>query len=195
MQILAATLRVLRREGAGVSTARIAAEAKCSKETIYSWFGDRGGLFAQLVLEQSAATNAALVKAIGAEDDGFEAVLTRFGMALLDLLTGEASIAIHRAAMAEATADSASLGAILQSSGGDDVSEIMVSMLENARSNGQVTYSDPKEALGTFVGLVMRDTQTRCLIGLDARPDGPEMQVLAEQAVDRFKKIYGPVAG
>jgi len=198
-QILSATLRLVRHEGVGVSTARIAAQANCSKETIYNWFGSREGLFEALVREQCVAMNDALSRAVsmavsGAMEggaSGSEAALLRLGMAMLDLMTGEASLATHRLAMAQATSTQAPLGDVLQA-GGRDAVRLIGNLLQQAQRDGVIAFDDLDDAVGLFVGLVLRDVQIRCLTGAQARPDGEEMRMRAQEAVERLKIIYAP---
>ena len=43
-EVLDAVLALMVEEGTGFSTARVARRARCSKATLYKWFGDRHGV-------------------------------------------------------------------------------------------------------------------------------------------------------
>lgn len=191
-EILAAVLRVLRDHGInGASTARIAAEANCSKETIYNWFGDRAGLFGALISEQSKAVNAMLVGSI--KDSGDAKVdLTNFAAALLDLLTGEASLLINRAAIGE-MGNGNELAAILLAKGRSETSPLVMDLLNQARDQGLITFEDGTEVFSVFFGLIIGDRQIHSLLGGEgARPDGKDMKQIAEKAVGRLILIFRP---
>ena len=195
-EILAAVLRVLREQGiSGASTARIAAQANCSKETIYNWFGDRAGLFAALISEQSKAVNVMLAGSIEKHAEhsvDVKADLTNFAAALLDLLTGEASLLINRAAIGE-IGNGNKLAATLLTKGRGKTSPMVINLLEQARDQGLMEFDDSSEVFSIFFGLIIADRQIRTLLGDEAaRPDGKDMRQLAEKAVSRLFLIFGP---
>lgn len=118
--LLAAARAVLAEKGyTGASMLEIARRARASKETLYSHFGDKRGLFEALILDNAAEVNAALAAAL---EDGAaavpERVLPRFCLALQKLLLGEAALVVNRAAIAEAAAEP-TLGRLLVDKGRD----------------------------------------------------------------------------
>lgn len=57
-EILSAAFELLRDGDVDAArTAKIAARAQCSKETLFTWFGDRDGIFADRIETQSARFN------------------------------------------------------------------------------------------------------------------------------------------
>lgn len=101
---------------------RVAEEAHTSKETLYSWFGDKAGLFKQLVAREARAVNEELGAALAGHEEGGDAgaLLVRFGSNVLALLLGPRSPAINRAAIAAATT-SPELDRILASQGRETI--------------------------------------------------------------------------
>ncbi len=98
--VLAAALRLLEQGGVpAVTTAALAREARCSKETLYGLFKDRDDILAALVSRQSARLNE-LLEGMGGEAQPLEALVDA-GARLLDLLTSEAFLAINRGALAD----------------------------------------------------------------------------------------------
>ena len=70
-EILDAAFSVLAERGyRGASTREIAVRARASKETLYSWFGDKRGLFEELIRRQAEGVGEALSASLerGAEE-------------------------------------------------------------------------------------------------------------------------------
>ena len=191
-QILSATLRLLRRHGTGITTAQIAAEAHCSKETLYNWFKDRDGIFLTLVEEQAQAMSDALAKSI-AKTDGmtFRDKLEACCIALLDLMTGEAVIAVNRAAMAQACRERADLGLAVIDDWQARVAVPFQAVIDEGVISGAVRIADVGEAFDTLTALLLGDRQRRLLLGEESRPAGDDMANMAAMAVSRWMRIYG----
>jgi len=66
-ELVSAALRVIRREGPGVSMERLAAEAGVTKPILYRHFGDRAGLHAAVLDEVFTGLGAGIDAALGAE--------------------------------------------------------------------------------------------------------------------------------
>src|SRR5918997_1842348 len=77
----------------------IAERARASKETLYSWFGDKRGLFEELIRRQAEGVGEALSASLerGAEEPAV--VLRAFAVELLRLLLGEQAVVIKREAI------------------------------------------------------------------------------------------------
>ncbi len=187
--ILSAVLALLREGGVeNVTTARIAARAHCSKETLYAWFGDRAGIFQALVVEQSAHINAMLERETAGNAPPRD-VLVRAGAALLDLLTGEASLAINRAAMADG---SGGLAEDLRSQGRGRSVPLFTTLIERLQDEGTLAAGDALAQYATFYGLLVGDRQIRALLGdRTARPAAGDFETIAAQAVDGLIAIHG----
>ena len=189
-EILAATLLVMRKFGAnGATTSRIAAEANCSKETLYRWFGDRQGLLASLARAQMENAIGTLTHVTNQEGSGREA-LVQFGATLLDLLTGEPAILIHRVAIGEG----GQLARLVLENHKQTIAAIGIEILCEVRSAGVIKFDNSDEAYDLFCALVLNNRQMDCLLGdANGRPPGNDMFDIAEQAVDRFLLIYSPL--
>jgi AcrR family transcriptional regulator len=191
-EILEATLSTLTERGyAGTSTAEIARRARTSKETLYAWFGDKAGLLEAMVRAQAGAINEELSAALGDPAAAPQPVLAAFARNLLRLLTGPASVAINRAAIAEA-GRSAELGRILAASGRDRTGPLLVRYLKAQHEAGALEAPDPREAFEVLVGLTLRDLQVRVLMGAEEPPSEAEIARRADRAVALFLSLYGP---
>ena len=190
-QILSATLRLLRRHGSGISTAQIAAESNCSKETMYSWFGDREGIFLALAQEQAEAMSAALHSSLRkSENETFQNKIHKSCVSLLDIMTGEALIAVNRAAMAESCREKADLGLTILDDWQARITQPMLDLIEEGRAEGIVEFSDPAEALDILMGLLIGDRQRRLLLGEYARPDFAAMESHSEKAANMWIRLH-----
>ena len=189
-EILAVVLDILKRDGAdGLSTAAIAAAARCSKSTLYALFGSRAGILSALISQQSRTVNLMLAREFGDDDDP-RARLANAGAALLDLLTGEASLAINKAAMADASGD---LGALLLREGRGRTAPLFAELIGRLQAKGDLGAGDGGAIFATFHGLLVGDRQIRLLLGdRSARPAGPAFATIASEAVEHIALLYPP---
>lgn len=165
----------------------IARRANASKETLYSWFESRDGLFAAMIQHNADQTaervGAALADASAA--DGLD-TLTVFGGNLLRLLTDRRSLILNRAAMTIP-----SLASELLASGRHRVGPIVERYLLRLDELGLITIDDAAAAFETFYGLLLRDTQIRCLLG-EPPPTPEQISARADEAVRQFVTLHPP---
>lgn len=174
---------------AGCTTGAIAKRVGASKETLYSWFGDKAGLFAALVERQAEATNDR-VRAALTRDGDVRATLRDFAGNLLGLLLGRESLAINRAAIAELST-APELAERLLAHGRHRTGPLVESYLARQAALGHLRIGDPADAFQMLYGLIVQDLQIRALLG--EPPPPPE--AIAEQAtvaVDRFLALTAP---
>ena len=167
---------------------RVAQRAHSSKESLYAWFGSREGLLAEVVRQQSAATNDAVEQALSSDEPPAQ-VLRRLATSLLDLLTGDASVALNRAAMS-----SPALAATLLEHGRHTTGPMVERYLAGLSDAGHLPVPHPGEAFRLLYGLVVQDSQIRVLLG-EPRPDAAARQRQAATAVERFLTLQALQAG
>ncbi|MDH3680935.1 MAG: TetR/AcrR family transcriptional regulator [Acidimicrobiia bacterium] len=163
----------------------IASRAGASKETLYSWFGSRDGLFTAMI-EQNADSSAERVAAALAGDADPEVTLIGYATGLLTLLTDRRSVALNRAAMT-----SPDLAKILLASGRHRVGPIVEQYLARLGAAGWLRIDDPSEAFTLLYGLVVRDTQIRVLLG-EPPPSRSAVAARAETGVRNFMALTKP---
>jgi AcrR family transcriptional regulator len=185
--VLAAALRLLEQGGVpAVTTAALAREARCSKETLYGLFKDRDDILAALVSRQSARLNE-LLEGMGGEAQPLEALVDA-GARLLDLLTSEASLAINRAALAD---PSGALSRVLVEAGRNRTAPLLMRLLEAARRSGHFDFPDAAEAYRAFYGLLIADRQIAALHRVEgSRPDPETRLALARRAVRDLALLF-----
>ncbi len=178
--VLDATEAALLDEGYDkVTMLAIARRAGASKETLYSWFDNRDGLFVALI-ERNADRSSAAIDAALSSGEPIQATLTGFATGLLTLLSSPPSIALNRAAM-----QSPELSARLLASGRHRVGPLVERYLSAQHDAGEINAPDAAVAFETLYGLVIRDAQIRVLLG-EAAPSARVIKRQAAVAVDQF---------
>ncbi len=172
-------MELLEQGAEGVTMLSIARRAGASKETLYSWFGSRDGLFSAMIVSNADATASRIATAL----DGGAApcdTLAAFGAGLLRLLTDQRSLALNRAAMTNPV-----LASELLASGRHRVGPIVEAYLAAVSASGALSVLDPPTAFETFYGLVVRDTQIRVLLG-EPGPSAAAIHRRAAAGTDQF---------
>lgn len=188
-EILLAALAVLAEHGyRGASTREIAARAHASKETLYAWFGDKRGLFEELIRWQAARLGAALSPSLERDDAPGE-VLRAFAVELQHLLLGERAVIINRAAIAEAATDP-TFAEVLAEQGRGGIAPKLARYLERQHDAGRLAIEDAATAVEMLIGLVIGDRQVRRLLGVLPMPDGDEIEARADRSVAAFLLVY-----
>lgn len=157
----------------------IARRAGASKETLYSWFGSREGLFSAMIVANADSTAQRVADALDGDDPPRD-TLEAFGAGLLRLLTDQRSLALNRAAMTNPV-----LASELLASGRHRVGPIVEAYLAAVSASGALEIVDPQSAFETFYGLVIRDTQIRVLLG-EPRPSAVAIGRRAAEGTDQF---------
>ena len=157
----------------------IARRAGASKETLYSWFGSRDGLFSAMIVSNADATAERVASAFEGTDEPRD-TLASFGAGLLRLLTDPRSLSLNRAAMTNPV-----LASELLASGRHRVGPIVEAYLAKTSASGALAVADPSSAFEAFYGLVIRDTQIRVLLGEPA-PSAAAIRRRAAIGTDQF---------
>lgn len=163
----------------------VAKRAGASKETLYSWFGNKVGLFTTLI-EENGERAAVRIRAALDDDGDPREVLTGFCVGLVTLLTAEQGVALNRAAMT-----APDLATILLASGRHRVGPIVEEYLARLDEQGVIAVDDPADAFTLLYGLAVRDVQIRVLLGED-QPPQEEIVARATAAVDAFLRLTAP---
>lgn len=181
-RIEAAAYAVLAQKGyKGASMLAIAKAAKASNETLYKWYGDKTGLFAQMIKSNTSRVEAALLAA-RQEALAPPQMLTAIGCALLEMVTAPNAIALNRAAAGDVTGQ---LGPLIAAEGRDKVMPIF------ATTMAQVYGADAARSCAEdFVTLLIGDLQIRRAIGALDPLDADQVQARTARAVDQFLTLH-----
>ena len=168
----------------------VARRAKASKETLYSWFGDKRGLFEAVIRRNAVSVQGVMADQLEA-DVPVEDALLAFGRALLTLLLGDGAVALNRAAIAEAASDRR-LADILVAEGRQATLPAFVGYLEGRAKSGLLALDAPQEAAEDFLGLLLGDLQIRRLLGVRPKPGRAQIEARARAATEKFLRLYSP---
>ena len=190
-EILKVALSVLAERGyRGASMREIAVRSQASKETLYAWFGNKRGLFEELVRWQAERVHAVIAPNLERDGDDPAVVLRGFALEMQRLLLGERAVVINRAAISEATSDP-TFARILAAQGRNSVVPKLEHYLEGQRKRGRLEFESAGRAIDTIIGLAIGDQQVRRLLGVLPMPEPEQMEARAERAVRSFLTLFG----
>lgn len=185
-QIEQAAYAVLAEHGyAGTSMLKIARKARASNETLYSWYGDKQGLFRALV-ERNAAEIKSMLEAGIADDTPAIDTLKAIGPKLLAMLVSERAVALNRAAAADPSGE---LGRAIARFGRGTIAPLIAEVLEKAGREGALQIGHGGEAASLYVDLLIGDLQIRRVVGGEPAPGKAAIGRRAELALERFRRL------
>lgn len=174
-----------------LTTAGVARAANCSKESLYKWFGDRDGLLSAMIAYQAGKVRTVEVDADALTAESLRCHLVTFARDLLDVLSGDVSLALNRLAIGQASREGAKLGRLLQERGRRQIGRRAAVLLEAGRKAELLAFDNAEEAYGTLYGLIVSDMHLRMLLGENAAAFKKEFPPRAEKAVDAFLTLHG----
>lgn len=190
--VLDSALRLLVDGGEkALTTAGVARAANCSKESLYKWFGDRDGILSAMIGFQASKVRTFDERSERLSADSLRAHLVVFARDLLDVLSGDVSLALNRLAIGQASRDGSKLGQMLQEHGRRQIGKRAGALLDAGRRAGLLTFEDGEDAYGTLYGLVVSDLHLRMLLGEDMSRAKQGFSQRAERAVDAFLALCG----
>lgn len=190
-EVLDAVLELLVEGHEGLTMAAVARRARCSKETLYRWFGDRDGLLAATVRWQAAQVRAGNYDRQRLDATALRESLESFAANWLAVISSRTSIALNRVAVAHAGSGKSNLGAIVLANGRFAIGERTKPLLEAGREIGLLQFDDTETAFRAFFGLVGRDVQIRLLLGDRLDMSKERIARDAAEATRQFFALYG----
>lgn len=188
-QIEAAALALLEEEGySGATMQAVARRAGASMETLYNWYGDKLGLYRSLVARNASEVKDVLDRCIQRNDDPL-AVIGDVGPRLLALLTGEAAIALNRAAASDTSGE---LGRAIASAGRETIAPLIERVFVGARERRQLEFQDAREITEIYLGLLVADHQIRRVIGQLRPLTKAACADRSRRALALLEKLYAP---
>jgi AcrR family transcriptional regulator len=189
LEVLEAALGVLVRDGGRLTMSAVAAEANCSKETLYKWFGGRDGLLTAIVRGQAAQIR---VKPLDGKLDraALAERLQHFAEDWLRVVSSDTSLALNRLAIGHAGEEGADLGGVVLDNGRFALGEKLKPILEAARAAKLLAFDNAEDAFRTFFGLVARDVHIRLLLGERLKLTRAKIASEASEAVEHFLKLF-----
>ena len=194
--VLDSALRLLVDGGEkALTTASVARAANCSKESLYKWFGDRDGLLSAMIGFQASKVRTFDDDAGSLTAETLHDHLVVFARDLLEVLSGDVSLALNRLAIGQASREGSKLGLMLQERGRRQIGKRAGALLEVGRDAGLLAFEDRDEAYETFYGLIVSDLHLRMLLGEDSARMTKDFGRRAQRAVSAFLRLYGSEKG
>jgi AcrR family transcriptional regulator len=190
-EVLDAVLALLVEGREALTMTAVARRARCSKETLYKWFGDRDGLLTATVRWQASRVRAGSFDRARLDAAGLRDSLERFAADWLSVISSRTSVALNRVAVAHAGSRRSNLGEIVLANGRFAIGERLKPLLEAGREVGMLAFDDTEAAFRTFFGLVGRDVQIRLLLGDRLEMTEARIAREAAEATRQFFALYG----
>ncbi|MBE7184967.1 MAG: TetR/AcrR family transcriptional regulator C-terminal domain-containing protein [Methylobacterium mesophilicum] len=189
--VLDAVLALMVEKGAeGLTMTAVANRASCSKETLYKWFGDRGGLLTATVQWQASQVRASEYDSQHLDVGALRRSLETFAANWLRVIASDRSIALNRIAIGSAASPKSDLGSIVLRNGRFALGERLKPLLESAQAAGLIAFDDAEAAFRTFFGLIGRDVQIRLLLGDRLELSEADIQRDAARATEQFLALF-----
>lgn len=182
--ILDAGVKVFMAEGYAASMDRVAAEAGVAKQTLYSHFGSKEGLFHALFDRYKQQT----LRVFDPEGD-LAAELAAFGEDLLRRIFDPEILGVQRLMIAQAAAFP-DLARIFYAAGPGHVRTTLAAFLRNRMDAGALRPDDAAAAAEDLIGLLQGGRRQRHLFGVEPAPEPAELRGMAERAVTIFLRAY-----
>ena len=190
--VLAEALRLLVEGGEkALTTSGVARAANCSKESLYKWFGDRDGLLAAMISYQASKVRTFEQTGEKLNVETLKSHLLTFASDLLDVLSGDQSLALNRLAIGQTSRDGSKLGRMLLERGRRQIGKRAASLLEAGRRAGLLHFDSGETAYETLYGLVVADLHVRMLLGDNPDDLRKSFGTRAQKAVSAFIALYG----
>ncbi|UOA33862.1 hypothetical protein DSM110093_03697 (plasmid) [Sulfitobacter sp. DSM 110093] len=170
-----------------------------SKRTIYALFGNKAGLFKEIILDNSEDLFNQSIPMPGKPHNIAEA-LEEFALRLLELISNPRARGVYKLVTREAS-QFPELGRIYFEQGPERGRRWLAETLARAQESGQIRVEDPELAAAHFFGMVRGDLMLELLLHREAPPSPEEISRRARSATQTFldgirtKPDVGPDGG
>ncbi|MEJ1160601.1 TetR/AcrR family transcriptional regulator [Prosthecomicrobium sp. N25] len=186
LAILAAAEAVFLSDGFAANLDRIAQTAGVSKQTIYSHFGSKEGLFRAMGEWMKRPMADELDPARPPEE-----ALAAFGRVTLGHVVSEKAIRLNRLLMSQAE-QFPDLAVLHCELGPNRTVALAARYIEGLMRDGRLAPGDPMAAAEDFVALLIGNLRHRLLLGAAERPAPAEIEARAARAARLFLRTHGP---
>ncbi len=185
-EIEAAAYELLAANGYGAtSLLRIAKSANASNETLYRWYGDKLGLFKEMVRSNAGQTKLMLQQALSNQGDPLVS-LAQMAPVLLTMLLGDRAILLNRSAAADPTGQP---GAARSQCGRSEIAPLIEQLIAKIdRGSGSIAPT-PDAATELFLNLLIGDLQIRRVTGVLGQLSPNEIKQRADNAQRAFRLL------
>jgi AcrR family transcriptional regulator len=189
--VLAAAFAAFTENGfAATRTLDIAMQANISKRDLYQICADKSQLLRQAIAERAGQMLSVPELPVATNREALAATLASFGLASLSGIHDRAVLALYRLAAAEA-ANAPEVAQMLDELGREASRAALSRALARAQSDGLISEGDPVAQAEDFTALLWGDLLLRLALRLVEPPPQAELERRAQDATDKFLKLYG----
>jgi len=172
----------------GVSVDDIIAAAGGSKATLYSYFGDKQGLFAALINDVARDILEGITVDVTASDPRI--ALTRLGTAFCTRVLSDPVVSLYRLAVAEARRFP-DVAAAFWSAGPKQTRVALAAYLATATRAGRLAVAEPEIAANLFFAMLL-ERHLAIALGVSDPPTPRQIAATVAAAVEIFLRSFGP---
>lgn len=162
----------------------IAAIAGVSKRTVYSHFGSKEDLFADVMTMLCVCSSEASLSSLDPEQP-IESTLQDLGCGFLQSIFTPESMALFRILITQ-TEKFPDVGKEFYARGPEVMISMLTEYLEAQQAAGIILIDDTREAAGSFMASLYGPHHMRCLVTGAPSPDESEIEKMVTGAVSRF---------
>lgn len=188
-RILDAAAAVFLEDGFAASMDRVARLADVSKQTLYSHFESKEGLYRAMAERLRWKMQDRIDPAKPVLDN-----LEAFGRAFRAKVTAPETVAMHRQLVGQAT-QFPELAALHDEHGPLRSLRLLGAAIEAAMARGEIRRDDPLIAAEQFIALCQGLVRHRLMFGTATTPTEAENEAAVARAVDVFMRAYRPEPG
>lgn len=174
-------------EGYHASMDTIAARAKVAKQTVYNHFGNKEGLFSEVVRRIADTITETLFE----PDLDLRTALLGFALSLRSRALRPQGISTYRALVAEAPRFP-ELALLIYAKGPRAGRDVLAMLFRQKMAEGVLSGGDPELAAEQFIGMLTGYDRVRLLFGANRENAAIGESAYCEQAVDAFLRAYSP---
>ncbi len=174
---------------AGATMLAIAKRAKASKETLYSWFGTKVGLFEALIrwrMDRVALHNQ---QAFDTHINDPIEMLRQFSLHYLGMVLMTSTIAMQRIAIGEANSFP-QLGQVIHEAGQLPTVAAAIQCLERCKLKGRISYNDAQEVAELYLSMLCGSWEYTMLLGQLSEVTQEQIEHRVETVIGILLKTY-----
>lgn len=172
----------------GATMTQIAARVGGSKRTLYGYFSNKEELFIAVALSSAEGLLAPLFESLATTDEDLPTTLTRFGFGLIELVTREHTLQIHRTMIG--VSGRTDIGRMFFATGPAKGQEMLSKYLAQQMDVGAIKRRDPTIAAQHFTALLQAETLLPGLLGALNTPTKEFLWETTIRAVQAFLDAY-----
>lgn len=180
----AATAVFLEKGYASATLDDVIARSGGSRQTLYSLFGGKQGLF-EAIMQDRCGRIFGQLNAVGVLDRSTDAVLVELGCRYLETVTAPDTVGMYRLVVAESLTMK-DLAERFWHMGPGRSRALLARYFEQQAERGVLRLDDPEQAAHQFWGMLLGNYQMQCVLGLREAPGPEEIASYVQAAVGRF---------